>query len=678
MNFLNERMSCYNSIPFRPIQFTRTYTVRDDGNPVYYIFSVEGKGYAIISADDVVIPVLAYSFEGTYSESDQPPQFASWMNQYAHQISFARKNKASPSLLSTLEWNRLLGNQPRDYKLNGIKTEVLPLITSQWDQNSPYNASCPADTKGPGGHVYAGCVPTCLGQIMYYYRWPEKGTGSYTDIDTTYGSLNVDFDTTRYDWNNMKNSISWGNQGTAKLLYHLGVACDLVYGPSGSGMYNHKAAYALRTFFKYSPNTQYIFRDSTSINWDSLIIAHLNRKMPLYYAGWSLPEINGHAFVCDGYQDSAYFHFNFGWSGSFNGYFYIDNLTPGGNNFNLAQELIINIYPDTLHYVYPIPCNGLTTLKYPEGSLTDGSGPLHNYPSSIDCSWLIDPQPENDSISSIQLTFDRFSLNEGDTVRIYDGNSAMNSLLGSFSGGTLPVPLNSSGNKLMVRFTSTSATGAPGWSAGYSTTTPVWCRSTTTIIGDTADFTDGSFRFDYHNGSICKWKLLASDTLPLTIYFRRFDTEPENDYLKIYDLDTEELLANISGYFDSTALPLPVTASKGKMMIYFFTNGSVTKQGWEIYYPKSTIGISENHFQVLKIYPNPTKDILNFSFLSGKKQTLKVELINLNGKILLSEKFQLNSGINQNKISALNFSPGVFILRVSTDEESIIRKVVIE
>lgn len=180
-------------------------------------------------------------------------------------------------------------------------------------------------------------------------------------------------------------------------------------------MYNHKAAYSLRTYFKYSPQTQYVFRDSTSLDWDSLIIAHLDRRMPLYYAGWSVPNDQGHAFVCDGYQGTDYFHFNFGWSGSFDGYFYIDNLTPGGNNFNLAQELIINCYPDTVNYTYPSYCNSaLTTLKFREGTIDDGSGPLHNYQPTAVCNWLLMPQTDEDSISNITLTFDTFEINPSD------------------------------------------------------------------------------------------------------------------------------------------------------------------------------------------------------------------------------------------------------------------------
>jgi len=130
----------------------------------------------------------------------------------------------------------------------------------------------------------------------------------------------------------------------------------------------------LKTYFKYSPETQYVFRDSTTMDWDSLLVSHLDRKIPMYYAGWSVPNLYGHAFICDGYQGEDFYHFNWGWSGSYDGYFYTDDLTPGGNLFNLAQELVINAVPDTSLYVYPPYCEGQKNFSSLFGTLDDGSG----------------------------------------------------------------------------------------------------------------------------------------------------------------------------------------------------------------------------------------------------------------------------------------------------------------
>ena len=328
ISFYYERINQFMPVSLADIRVAGTVYQCVSGVTVYYIFNMEPSGYVVVSADDAVVPVLAYSFEGACSRDKAPSQFTAWMKQYEGQISQVRAENLLPARAVASLWQKYSQKSDPAYPcgnglsvLHATRSAVAPLIISNWDQGVPYNEQCPGDAAGPGGHTLVGCVPVCLGQLMYYYRWPQTGTGSYSYTDPTYGTISASFGSSIYDWNNMTNTSAISNQGIAQLLFHLGVSCDLVYGPASSGMYNHKAAYALRTFFKYSPQTQYVFRDSTSLNWDSILIAHLDRKMPLYYAGWSVPNINGHAFVCDGYQETAYCQFNFGWSGQNNGYF---------------------------------------------------------------------------------------------------------------------------------------------------------------------------------------------------------------------------------------------------------------------------------------------------------------------------------------------------------------------
>ena len=54
----------------------------------------------------------------------------------------------------------------------------------------------------------------------------------------------------------------------------------------------------------------------------------------------------GHAFVCDGYNASNQFHFNWGWGGSHNGYYYLNDLTPGSYSFTTGQAAVFSIRPD--------------------------------------------------------------------------------------------------------------------------------------------------------------------------------------------------------------------------------------------------------------------------------------------------------------------------------------------
>jgi hypothetical protein len=400
--------------------------------------------------------------------------------------------------------------------------------------------------------------------------------------------------------------------------------------------------------------------------------------MPLYYAGWSVPNVNGHAWVCDGYQDTSYFHFNFGWSGTSNGYFYTNNPSPAGNNFSLAQELIINIFPDTVNYTYPSGCQGSKTLAFMDGSLSDGSGPIKPYSLTSDCNWLISPQTSRDSVSGISLSFDYFDTNPADTLKIYDGPSASSPLLEHYSGNTLPPSLNSNGNQLFVHFKASGAAPGHGFRAGFSSNQPVWCTGTTEIKADTADFTNGSYSFNYSNNSFCKWRLLRNDTLPLTIYFKRFDTEPFYDNLTIYDLGSGNLLDTISGHYSTSNPPDSVTSPSGKMFLIFSTNSSVNGKGWEIYYPKQSTGIHESSRPLrLRIYPNPCSGQVNLSFSSAQASNTELLLFSPDGRQLISRQVNASAGENTIPIDLSGLKSGMYFIRITTGSGSVTGKVVI-
>ena len=678
-SFFSAHLLNFNPAASLTSNITGTTVISRENKALYYIFNMSPCGWIAISAQDAAWPVLAYSFEGSYTGENLPPQYIAWMKQYEDALFYLAENTTNATSGIASEWKKLLdGQYTQSYRALGT-TEVAPMLYSQWDQGLFYNGGCPADIKGPGGHTYAGCVPTAMGQIMNYYGWPITGKGSYSYSDPPYGTLSADFGSTTYNWDNMPDKLTGANEGIATLLYHLGVSCDLVYGAAGSGMYNHKAAYSLRTYFKYSPQTRYLFRDSTSLKWDSVIVAHLNRSMPLYYAGWSVPNVNGHAWVCDGYQDTSYFHFNFGWSGTSNGYFYTNNPSPAGNNFSLAQELIINIFPDTVNYTYPAGCQGSKILAFMDGSLDDGSGPIKPYSPTSDCSWLISPQTSVDSVSGIVLNFDYFDTNPADTVKVYDGPSASSPLLGRYSGNTLPPSLNSSGNKLFLHFKAGGADPGHGFRAVFSTRQPVWCTGTTEIKADTADFTNGSYGFNYSNNSFCKWRLLRNDSLPLTIYFKRFDTEPFYDNLSIYDLGSGNLLDTISGHYTTANPPDSVTSPSGKMFLIFSTNSSVNGKGWEIYYPKQSTGIHESSRPGgLRIYPNPSSGRVSLSFGPAEAGNAELRLSSIDGRQVICRQVNVSAGENTIPIDLTGLKSGMYFLRITSRSGSVVGKMLIK
>jgi hypothetical protein len=657
-----ERGQSHFAVTTADIEIVSSTAVMEEKEILYYVFNFSTGGFMAISAHSANPPLLCYSFSGKYEAANQPDNFRAWMDQYKRQIIFTLESKAQGSEETVALWKYYL-ETPISATLPFSGREILPLTTSTWDQGKYYNEMCPADPAGPSGHCYTGCVATAMGQVMNYFRWPDTGTGSYSYECPPYGTLSADFGNSTYQWDLMETSLGHNNPEVAEVLNHLGISVDMVYGPNGSGMYNHKAAYSLKTYFKYSPETQYLFRDTTSMNWDSVLVANLDQKIPMYYAGWSVPDTNGHAFVCDGYQGADYFHFNWGWGGSYDGYFYTDNLTPGGNLFNLAQELIINAVPDTNLYDYPSYCEGQKNYTELFGTIEDGSGPLYPYQDGAACSWLITPA---DSVNNITLDFMKFSTDTDDFVTIYDGDSISAPVLGNFSGDVLPESVTSTGNKMLVVFESGDEVVGDGFLAKFRSGIPVYCSGNTVLTAQADSISDGSENWDYHNNSACTWKITPEGASSVTLYFTEFETEAGFDFLKIYDMQTQQVLAEYSGSY-YPGLPDPVTSPSGKMFLIFSTNYSGTAPGWNAYYESNLVDVYEMQAPgKMLVYPNPTDGFITIQLADNHETAHAFRVTDLAGRIISTGK--IPTGTVKFPLDLRQLSPGVYMLSTEDNQ----------
>ncbi len=354
----------------------------------YLFVGTDGKGFVLLAADDCVRPVLAYSPDGLFPTDHMPDHLQAWLDGYCREIAAVRQTGAAPSPKVLAQWDNPL---PRK---GGNSVE--PMLTTTWGQNPVYNALCPYDTTAEDNAI-TGCIATAMAQIMRYWQYPATGWGSHSYTHSLYGTLSADFGATQYQWDLMPNSLNAESDSAqiiavATLMYHAGVAVDMMYGPNGSGAFAQPhnslgdpcAENALKTYFRYNPmlscKAKGIFSDSV---WDAMMRADLDASRPILYTG-SDQSMGGHAFILDGYDEDGYFHINWGWRGYYNGYYTIDSLSPGLNTpegprftFNLNNQAILNIYPaatptDSIVTIN-IVCND-TTL----GTVL-GSGTYHLY-----------------------------------------------------------------------------------------------------------------------------------------------------------------------------------------------------------------------------------------------------------------------------------------------------------
>lgn len=635
------------------------------GQTLAYAVNFEKGGFVLISADDAAKPVIAYSWEGSFSTDNIPPVIDEWMQMYYKDILDIKAKNIPATFEISQEWSNLLNNSASGERDN---REISPLLSTTWDQGAKYNDLCPEASGGPGGRVWAGCVATAMSQIINYWRYPLQGTGSH-GYNSNYGYLFADFGASTYDYNQMNASIGTEhNYEMAEIQYHCGVAVDMMYSPTGSGAYSDDAAEALRTYFGYASDLNLEYKDNYSeTEWANLLMSNLDNGWPMYYHGFGS---GGHAFNVDGYQGTDYFHFNWGWSGSYNGYYYLDNLNPGGSNFSIGQGAIVNFRPNPSNY--PYYCTGVTTLNRHNGTIEDGSGPIDNYTAGLNCGWVIAPE---DSVTGLSLAFDKFDLATGDVLNIFDGMNSSGQLIGSYTGTNLPGNITPASGKMYIEFLTSGTTGK-GWKAHYSSNLVNFCSGIDTHTEAMGTFTDGSGNRDYRNGSICKNIIEPENAGTITIAFNQFNTEAGADKVKIYDMITQTQYAEYSG----DQLPEAITIPSGKVYVLFVSNGTVTAPGWELSYTSTVTDVNDITIGDANVYctPNPATDWLRTEVRSPRSENLTIDLVSADGrtKRIYNGLTGQQASIIMTDISMLE--PGLYILRYRSESSSGSRKIVVQ
>jgi len=350
-----------------------------------YVFNInKSEGFIIVSGDDAAVPILAYSNTNSISASIVPDNVRSWLENYQHQIQYIRENNIEQTSEIKYYWDNGI---PRNLK--STQNSVAPLLTTKWNQAPYYNAKCPYD-HDKGKLTYSGCVPTAFAQIMKYWEYPSKGVGfnSYEDNFEEYGmfgTLYANFGKTNYDWEAMPDAVNRPNDAVATLMYHVGVAFEAMYGINGTGVIlnydsisenktdNIKPELLLPKFFNYSTSMQAIYRLYFSDNeWADILKLELDAGRPIGYGGNNSDFSGGHAFVCDGYDENDFFHLNWGWGGSGNGFFIISDLSIGQNDYNYTNHAYIGIQPSDSADLLKLKLNSnvvtnKSTIAYEEG-----------------------------------------------------------------------------------------------------------------------------------------------------------------------------------------------------------------------------------------------------------------------------------------------------------------------
>jgi Peptidase C10 family/Spi protease inhibitor/Secretion system C-terminal sorting domain len=327
------------------------------GERLLYLFSINSDdGFIIISADDQAKPVLAYSLENEFNPDNVPENYQKWIEGYKKQIRYIKAHPHQVSDKTSQNWEQLKSGKSPGYTKSS--SAVAPLLTTIWDQSPFVNDLCPYDETADERAV-TGCVATAMAQIMNFWEYPVQGSGYHSYSHNLFGAVSANFGASTYDWEAMPDAVNAPSDAVATLMFHCGVSVEMDYSVESSGAYvisarspiEHCSEYAFETYFAYDKSLRGVIRENyTTPAWMDLLKDEISNGRPIEYAGFG--SGGGHAFVCDGFDDNDFFHFNWGWGGFYDGYFSIDALDPGGvgigggdGGFNSGHQAIIGIKP---------------------------------------------------------------------------------------------------------------------------------------------------------------------------------------------------------------------------------------------------------------------------------------------------------------------------------------------
>lgn len=274
----------------------------------------DGKGFVVVSGDDRIMPVLAYSDNGQF-DPQTAPESALWLIS-EYQKAIEAMTPDAPAAQRRLPRKNPVKRSP----------SVEPLLSTQWGQGDPYNNQCPSIG---GINTLTGCVATAMAQVVNY----ENKTSTVAAVPEYWyeNGYAEGLPSREFSFGNLSEAdIAW-------LMRYCGQSVEMSYGIDASGAESEKVPNALRNYFGWEDEVNLLKReDYNDQHWNRMVAEEIGSGHPLIYSAMSETGI-GHSFVVDAVSDD-YYHVNWGWEGNSDGYY---SFSPFGSDSDNKSTYIL-------------------------------------------------------------------------------------------------------------------------------------------------------------------------------------------------------------------------------------------------------------------------------------------------------------------------------------------------
>jgi hypothetical protein len=290
-----------------------------DGAASYYVFNNgEDGGFVIMSGDTRTRQILAYSDEGHFDMNCIEGTVGDLLEDYEQQIEMLNK----VGMMETRQEGMAKLPTP-------TTSPVQPLLTSKWNQSSPYNNTCPCYSGTSRSAV--GCVGVSMAQYVYYFRNRMDAKLSTTIPASTSKNpsptIKAGF---VFNWGSMFDFYD-GTQTSSQILA-VAELCRICATAINSSFDNSTSAShskigpALNSYFNFNISTLVSRESYTYTEWREKLINELQQGRPVLYS--ARKASSGHSFVLDGFDGGDLFHINWGWGGKNDGFYSLSAFEP--------------------------------------------------------------------------------------------------------------------------------------------------------------------------------------------------------------------------------------------------------------------------------------------------------------------------------------------------------------
>jgi len=82
--------------------------------------------------------------------------------------------------------------------------------------------------------------------------------------------------------------------------------------------------------------------------------------------------------------------------------------------------------------------------------------------------------------------------------------------------------------------------------------------------------------------------------------------------------------------------------------------------------------------KLISVYPNPVSDFVSFNFYSASVQEIKIQMIDITGKVISEQNISVKAGANEIRLDNLSLSGGIYLLSIQTSANVFSQKIVRE